>query len=492
MFYRILASFAALLLVPSLTFADLISLEAFLNLAQEKHPFFRKEALTTDIEQEQQLGFLGTQDWRIKTSPSYSHFEPTGQGLGTPEKEDSTGIETSLVRKFWRSGGQLSLSHRYGFTEQELDDLVIPTPAGNLTVPVGPGQFHENGVSLSYLQPLLRNAAGVLDRLDYALQGYTVEIQTLVSQENQEEFLKALAARFLDWVLLTEQHRIANERLQLANRELKQVRRKFNVGLVDKVDVFRARDAVLSTNASLSRIEAGLNATRSELAALVTDPSLRQKQPDFNPYKRTPLPLEEEAVNEIKEQARVLHALRLQAKQQGALLKGLENAAQPQLDLTLGVGFKGGDESLGDASTFDKTDSRIALDFTYPLGNRSAKSAIRRTKLERRQIIENVHNETVNLEAAVRNVLVQIRGLEATLVLNQQRIKTAKTKTLEEEKRYNRGRTELTFVIQSRDDEALAQLDYAQNAIDYQKQVLEYRALMDTLLPASLSRRDTK
>jgi hypothetical protein len=41
----------------------------------------------------------------------------------------------------------------------------------------------------------------------------------------------------------------------------------------------------------------------------------------------------------------------------------------------------------------------------------------------------------------------------------------------------------LTFVIQSRDAEEVAQLAYANNAIDYHKLLLEYRSLTDSLLP---------
>lgn len=483
MFYWIVMSLVALNLVAPIAIADTISLAAFLSRVQTTHPFFRKEALTTDIEIEQQLSYLGAEDWRLQTTPSFSHFEPTNRGLGVPREEESTGIETSVARNIWHTGGKLALHHRYGFTEQDVDDLVLPTPTGDLTIPVGPSRFHENGISLSYSQPLLRNAGGVLDRLDYTVQGYTVKIDSLVSQENQEAFLKSVAQRYLDWVLLAEQRRISKQRLWLANKELRQVQQKFKVGLVDRVDVYRARDSVLSTHAVLSRIQAALSAIRNELATVATDPDLPRKQPDFNPYKIFNLPPEAEIIDRLKTQTRALHALRLQMDQQRVLLNGLQNEASPQLDLSLAVGIKSGDESFGDASSFDKTDSRIALGFSYPLGNRTAKAQIRRTRLQRQQTLEDLRNETVHLKATMRNVLEQIRGLAATLDLNKRRIKTAKTKSQEEEKRYERGKTELTFVIQSRDSEALAQLAYAENAVDYQKQLLEYKELTDALLP---------
>ena len=50
---------------------------------------------------------------------------------------------------------------------------------------------------------------------------------------------------------------------------------------------------------------------------------------------------------------------------------------------------------------------------------------------------------------------------------------------------YTYDHDELTFVIQSRDQEAVAQLLYARNAAEYHVLWLQYRALTDELLPTS-------
>jgi hypothetical protein len=68
------------------------------------------------------------------------------------------------------------------------------------------------------------------------------------------------------------------------------------------------------------------------------------------------------------------------------------------------------------------------------------------------------------------------------LLLNRSQIESAQAKTREEVRLYEQGRNLLTFVIQSRDDEQIAELTYAQNAVNYQSLVIQYRALMDGLL----------
>ncbi|UCD30307.1 MAG: hypothetical protein JSV03_07520 [Planctomycetota bacterium] len=67
-------------------------------------------------------------------------------------------------------------------------------------------------------------------------------------------------------------------------------------------------------------------------------------------------------------------------------------------------------------------------------------------------------------EAGLRNLLIQIEGLVQVLSLNEQHIESACFKTVEELKRYNQGRGDLVFVIQSRDNEERAKLSYALNA----------------------------
>jgi outer membrane protein TolC len=92
--------------------------------------------------------------------------------------------------------------------------------------------------------PLLRNRGGQLDRLDYDLAAFDVDLAAVNATENQESFLLDVSMKYLDWVLADEQRRIARERLDLAEEELERTRRKRRSHLVEEADVLRAEDAV--------------------------------------------------------------------------------------------------------------------------------------------------------------------------------------------------------------------------------------------------------
>ena len=88
----------------------------------------------------------------------------------------------------------------------------------------------------------------------------------------------------------------------------------------------------------------------------------------------------------------------------------------------------------------------------------------------------------LDLESSMVSLLIRIVELEKVLALNRAQIESAEEKTEEELKLYNRGRSQLTFVIQSRDNEQNARLSLAENAALYHGLILQYRALLDELL----------
>lgn len=457
-----------------------ITLEEFMESVQKRHPFFAKEALSSDIERRGQERFLGSQDWVITSSPFYLHQKPISTGSFSPERIDGVGIGAGVEKMFWNTGGRLSLSWSSDFTDQKLpvQNFIIDT----FVISVGPTQLYQNKVFLTYSQPLLQNFGGDLDRLDYELSEYTIDFSELRAKENQEEFLLGLGVRFLDWVLLTEQRRIANDRLNLAEEELQQSKRKRAANLVERVDVLRSEDAVQIAKQNIVLIESQRKAKQAELAVLAQSQELYNQNPEFDLYSLETLPPPDEAVSRLKEQSRFLQALSVRKEQLSHLRKGYYETRRPQLFLTGRVGLQGGDEEFGNSLEIDKPDITVSLDFRHPLGSRTARSDIAKTDLQTRQLEEEIEHVTLDLEAGVRNLLIQIEELEKALALNQEQIESAREKTKEELRLYNQGRNQLTFVIQSRDNEENAKSNYALNSALYHKLVLQYHALVDELL----------
>jgi outer membrane protein TolC len=155
------------------------------------------------------------------------------------------------------------------------------------------------------------------------------------------------------------------------------------------------------------------------------------------------------------------------------------------LFLNVGAGLQGGEDEFGESLVLDKPELMIGAEFRLPLGNRTAQTDIQVIDLQLRRLELESSQIAVDLEAGIRGLMIQIAELEDILALNVEQIESAGKKTKEEQRLYDQGRGELTFVIQSRDNEENAKLTYAQNAAAYQQMILQYRALVDELYVAA-------
>jgi len=471
---KILVVKAVLLILCLSTFgkAQTVSLDELLTMVQQNHPFFEKESLSVNIAVESQKRYLGDRDWFVESSPFVVYENRTGLINTTYYKLGQVQIGGSLQKKFWKTGGRLSASYSSVYADQKYRTLF----SGN------PSELLRQQLSVTYSHPLLKNKKGILDRLEYESAAYAVDFSKIQSTENQENFLLNIGISFLDWMFLEEQLNINNERLQLAEKELASAKEKFDAHLIDRVDVLRQEDAQRIAMQKVVLSQSHWSAKRTELAVLALSPKIDESKPDFDIYGRIEREEVEQTISRLNDDSRILKALDVLQDQLALRKDGISNQKKPQLDVSVGSALIEDDESYGKSFGVKNPSLSVGLKFTYPLGNHTSKADVRKTELELLQLKADKQSVSLDLESSIRSVLIQITEMENVLDLNQSQIESARERTLEEMKVYEQGRGDMTFVIQSQDNEANSRLTYLQNAIAYHKLVLQYRALRDQLL----------
>lgn len=452
--------------------AKTVSLDEFLKMVQKNHPFFEKESLSVNIAVESQKRYLGDRDWIVESSPFIAYENKTGLTNTTYDKLSQVQIGGSLQKKFWKTGGRLSASYSSAYADQEYRTLF----SGN------PSELFRQQFSITYSHPLLKNQKGILDRLEYELGAYIIDFSEIQSLENQENFLLNVGISFLDWMFLEGQLNINNERLWLAEEELTSSKEKYDAHLIDKVDVLRQEDAHRIAMQQVVLSQSQWSAIRTELAVLALSPEISESKPEFDIYSLVALEEVEHTISRLNDDSRILKALDVLQGQLMLKKHGFANQEKPQLDLSVGSVLLEDDESYGKSFGVDNPSLSVGLKFTYPLGNHASKADVRKTELEILQLKADRQSVFLDLESSIRSILIQIKEMENVLELNLSQIESAKERTLEEMKVYKQGRGDMTFVIQSQDNEAKARLTYLQNAVAYHKLVLQYRALRDQLL----------
>jgi hypothetical protein len=447
---RYLLTLVAFLGAMSLLQAQTITLDEFLNQLQQAHPLFEKERLTVQIDREEQAGYLGAQDWLISSGPYYTRLNPLPPGTFTPDRVDQMSLGAVAQKAFWKTGGRLSFSWSSDITDQiGLKDIVLPLGdlTGNPNIPdmvfeTGPSKYYQNELAVTYIHPLLKNRGGFLDRLQYDLKQFDIDFSEVQVVENQEDFLAMAAGKYLDWVLLTEQKQIIQDRLKLTEDELARTIEKRDANLVDQVDVLRAEDAVRIARQSQVLIESRWSALQSELAILSMNSDIFELSPEFDLHHLEELMTFEEASTYLNENSRPIRVLNVRLNQLKYAQRGYKEILKPDLSITAQVNSKNLADELGESLKLKERDAYIGVQFSVPLGNRTARSQVTQSELQ-----------TQRLEKEL---------LDLSLTL---------TSTFD-----------MTFVIQSQDSEENSKLTYALNAATYHKLIIAYRSLMDQLL----------
>jgi len=295
------------------------------------------------------------------------------------------------------------------------------------------------------------------------------------------EFLQATPTLFSR---ITETVRIAEDRLALAKEQLDQTEKKFKANLVDKVDVLRAEDAVRIADQVLLQLQAQWKSRQAELATLAGSDTIYSQGPRFDLYRLEPLPGRDVAVSALMDQSRVLRTFDILKEQLARQREGLKEQERAQLDLTLAGGIFGRDEEFGKSLEIYKPDATVSVVYSKPFGNRTVRAQIEEIDLRLRQVEEEKRSTEISLESLLMSLMIQMAEIEKIIELNRAQIRSAEEKTKEEINLYNRGRSQLTFVIQSRDNEENAKLTYAENAALYHSLRVQYRALLDELYVA--------
>lgn len=462
-----------------------MTMEAFIDTLIERHPLFETEDYAAKIAEVEREGSLNYLDWNISGGPYYSYSKPTKTSFFGAEKVSAIGVNANAEKTIEGTGGTVSGNFSMGYTDQKLNDISIPMSPDPMVIPSGPSYYYNNSVSVNYTQPLIQNYKGVLNRLGYNLGQYSIEMAVQQAIENKENFVQSMALRYIDWALMAEQIEITKKRLELAEKQLERTQRMRDANLIDKVDVFRAEDAVRAAQQSLVLLESQEEAVREELSVIISCEKLCHSRPDFDLYAIEVMPDLKVIGDSIRENSRLIEIMQ---KQTELLIRERENYVEmnkPILNFDLSAGLNKADGDFAESWLLDRPELSVSLIYIPNVGRSDIDADIRANEFEMEKLTSSIDQTVISLEATARNLLVQIYNMEKVLELNREQIQSSEKKTVEEIKLWERGRGQLNFVIQSRDSEQNARFSYAQNAANYHKLVLQFRALMDELYTES-------
>jgi outer membrane protein TolC len=380
----------------------------------------------------------------------------------------------------------------------------------SLANPVVP--LYTTSLILSLTQPLLQNfgwryALLMVDIAQTAEQAayhqYVAALTNLVAQVERAYWLLVLA---------TENVRVQEQGLSLANELLRQNEGKYKVGSLPQTAVLEAKVDVASREALLIQARNGLDVARDNLRAVINakDPDSAAivmvepaDRPTIEPYH---IDLER-SLGAALAQRPELTAARFDLHARGLQRKVAQNQLLPQLNLVGNVGVNGlagRDQNIqfGGQPVVNPTvrggyedalgllpDGRfysyaIGATVEVPLDNAQAKAAyaqsnitLSQSKLTLQQLQETV---TLEVKTAVSNLQSDLKSIEATRIARQ----LAEENVRNQKARYDVGLATTKDLLDYSDRLTRAQFAEVQALTTYNSDLAELRRVEGTLLSA--------
>jgi outer membrane protein TolC len=404
----------------------------FVDRLQNTHPFFTQQGFDQQVSQLNYISSTANQDWVL------SGLIYTDSIYQKPEN-------ISAQKNLTKTGASLTLANSWS------DDT-------NST----------NIFSIDYTHPLLKNYQGVNDQLASDLSEVQININTLNRAQSAEKFVLSQLFKLVDLSYAQQQLALTTQRLELSQQELSLVKEKLAQSVVDQVDVFLQEDVYQRVLQKQLQAEQELDLLKEELS-IILNMSPKLVHSSFDLYELYKANLDNTQIY-LRENTTEMKIAKLEQVLLQRQLLSDKNNTQVQLDLKLG------------ASNKNDNDWNIGLGLSYPLGDTKARSDLEKTQITLSKTKENIEEQLINLTVKARVLNKKLTHLTKLLNTYQTRIKIAESRALAEKKRYELGNSQVSFVISAQNNVHDVNLAYAQAAVNYQKSVLEFKAVIDQLM----------
>jgi len=371
-----------------------------------------------------------------------------------------------------------------------------------------------------YIQPLVRGF--VIDQPRWQLESRRTlrDIADVQLRQSIVVTTRAVRNAYWDLVFTIANLQVAQQALDLARQQLKDNRTRVEVGTMASIDIVEAEAEVARNEESVIVAETAIQRAQDLLRSLVLSPD----QADFWSASFEPVEAPELKAQPIDVEAGVRAALENRTDLQSAKkqlettrldVKYFQNQKLPAVDLNLGYGLVGlgGTQNVYDTSSggfpppivgqarrsfgsvlgnvfgTDYANWSIAVTFGYPIGTSQAEAALASARLQQMQAETSLKNQQMIVATTVRDQARQVQTNLKRVEVTRKARELAERRLEAEQKKLAVGISSTFQVFQAQRDLSFARNSELRAAIDYNKSLVDFDAVQQAPLGASLAGR---
>ena len=355
---------------------------------------------------------------------------------------------------------------------------------------------------LSLTQPLLKNFGIDLNKRNIHIAKNEVDISDHEFKTKVIETVSEVENTYWDFVFTLGDLEVKQKSLERAKDFQRRVKAQVLVGTMAPIETLQAESEVASREEFLLTAQDAIDDNQDKLKNILNiDFSSPQGISPIYPSTQPNVLIEDFDFNEIMKMALSNRpdylAKKKDLENKDILVKYQENQIYPSVDLVGSLGINGlsGEAITITSGTFQGTsaygggygnsltdtlstnyyDWEFGVKFSYPLGNRSAKSKLSASRLEKAQLI-------LGIKDLEKKIILEVRESARQLTTDSKRIKAAtiakklaEEKLKAEEKKFEVGLSTSFNVLKFQEDLAEAQSNEIKTIIDYKQSRIRFR-----------------
>lgn len=330
--------------------------------------------------------------------------------------------------------------------------------------------------TLEIRQPLLKNIGAKEEKTAIKIANYQLNISEEEFRQKAIDISARISRAYWQLYLLREFVRIDRENFEMAEEVYRRERVRVTEGISQSIDVERARSNAKSRQGNLLQSRQRLGIATDQLKLLMNWSNLTIDS------DVAILPTEEPqtAPIEVHEKEAIERALKnrpetKQAGQQLEISKAEESLYRhrrlPDLDVFGRYAVSGYSDEFSDAydnTSFNDEDSwAVGLNFSYPIGNRSAEARFRSKAIARQQSEAQIERIRSHIKQDVKQVLLSIAFAEGEIESTRAAKESAVSVVQGEFIRFELGQTTNEELLRAQDLLAANSRNYVRAVVDY-------------------------
>jgi outer membrane protein len=351
--------------------------------------------------------------------------------------------------------------------------------------------------TVTFTQPLRRNLRIDSQRNQIKVINLDIRTTEVAFKQKVSDTISTIQASYWDLVSAVRNYEIRRNSVKLAQINLRDNRKKVEVGTLAPIEVTDAEANVASREVDLISAEETILRAENSLRSLISNDRASEiwkkvivpiDLPDFKEYKVDATTAIETALAKRPE----LETAKLNLQKQDLNTALLKNNRKWGLDLRSNFGTTGNvnrPDNMLDAYSALFTDRLtnwgLTLNMTVPLRNRSLNAQIAKQGIQKRQDLMSIRKTEQSIQVEIGNAI-------QTLETNRKQVETAgvarrlsKERLDGEEKRFQAGLSQNYLVLDRQNQLASAEYAELQALIRYKQAITTLQKAMYTLLESN-------